>query len=168
MSQLSEAVAATLQQWGYLVERRAEPGLLTFRWERSGGQFPVVVTVAPVGEAGTQVVIVRVVVPLRIDRDHLFPVLDAVNRINAGYPFANLMVDTVSGSNALLTEAHLFVVDHGLEAALLREVLELSLELAEFALPAFRAIVEEHQAPEEALRRLVSAAPAAGSEPPVP
>jgi hypothetical protein len=39
MNQLSEAVAATLQQWGYPVERRAEPGLLTFCCEQSGGQF---------------------------------------------------------------------------------------------------------------------------------
>jgi len=64
-------------------------------------------------------------------------VLDAVNRTNAGYPFANLMVDTVSGSNVLLTEAHVFVESHRVEAARLREVLELSLELAEFALPPF-------------------------------
>jgi hypothetical protein len=92
-------------------------------------------------------------------------VLDLINRINAAFPYGNLVLDTTIGaSGTVMAECQHFVASEKLDATLFEAVLNTSMEMATFYLPAVELIAEKNASVDQALDRVLADAESALAE----
>jgi hypothetical protein len=151
MSTVGRAITSYLERLGWDVEQEGDEEIFSFAWQGANDEYHTVISVAPFNEPAMHAVMVRSLLPVEASKAHLPVLLDLSNRINVAFPYGNFVIDTISESYAVMAETQLFLANDALNPALFEQVLEISMEMAEFYQPAFHGIIAKKLTIDQAL-----------------
>jgi hypothetical protein len=151
VSKIGRAITSYLERQGWDVEQDGDEEIFTFAWQGVGQQYHTIISVTPFGEPAMYAIMIRSMLPVEASKAHVPKLLDLMNRINVAFPYGNFVLDTISESYALMAETQLFLPNDSLNQPLFEQVLDASMEMAEFYQPAFDGVVTKKMTIDQAL-----------------
>ena len=151
MSKIGRAIVGYLERQGWDVEQDGDEEVFTFAWQGTGNVYHTIISVAPFGEPAMYAIMIRSMLPVEATKTQVPKLLDLMNRINVAFPYGNFVMDTISPSYAVMAETQLFFPSDALNQPLFEQVLDTSMEMAEFYQPAFDAMVTKKLSVDDAL-----------------
>ncbi|MFN8534837.1 MAG: YbjN domain-containing protein [Dehalococcoidia bacterium] len=156
MSKVGRSIVNHLERQGWDVEQDTEEEILSFAWQGENQEFNTIVSVSLFGEPALYAVMIRTMLPAEPKKAQITKLLDLMNRINVAFPYGNFVMDTITETWAIMSETQLYLPSDSLQSALFEQVLDTSMEMAEFYLPAFDAVITKNASVDQALDLVIN------------